>query len=60
MFVTLTRKLPECEISIAVNPDTVIWAQPADVGYTTLFMVNGPEVIVKGSLVDVKSTLDRS
>lgn len=58
MFLTFTRKLPKHQAAVIVNTDLVIWAQEEQEGWTTLFLENGPEVIVQGTLKDVTGRLN--
>ncbi|HWO37429.1 MAG TPA: hypothetical protein VNO32_52295 [Candidatus Acidoferrum sp.] len=57
MFVKMTRVLPEGkETPVNVNMDQIVWAQPdSDSNTITLFMVSGPEVVVKSDATSVAS-----
>jgi hypothetical protein len=53
----MTRVLPEGkETPVNVNMDQIVWAQPdSDSNTITLFMVSGPEVVVKSDATSVAS-----
>jgi len=57
VFVKMTRVLPEGKESpVNVNMDQVVWAQPdLDSNTITLFLVAGPEVVVKSDATSVAS-----
>lgn len=64
MFIQFVRKLPRAQqdgapvlVPVLVNSEMVLWAQEYEEGYVTLFVDNGPEILVKGSLAEVQKIL---